>query len=417
MQNRGPPLAEFNRVKKMKNKKVKIFLRLGRKISFSLALFILVFAVTSFVKIQAAGNATGWPWGGTEEQSDGDFYNGLSGWETGVGWISLNGDNPEVPGGADYGVTIPSSDGAVTEYAWSENIGWIQFDPSSPYPTSNPNFSTKRVGNNLEGWARIVAVKDALAVGNSGNWQGWIKMSGIATDSSSYGVQVNSDNTLSGYGWSDELGWINFGEVGTGSFCSMTITPSTFTLGSAERPIEVTVTIGTPNADVAFDKFDSGENNYNPNAFNLDSASCNTGGSGSCSINVSATDRTKAWTVGIRASVPANPGCGTKDTTGTIEPLLNCNISCPSEYEVTAGETDKYGVTVGGESGCELDRCTEGSDPNNIIETSPSGSSCQVVASSSARYGSVDVTSATNGTGECTTTVYVKGPGWIETNP
>lgn len=176
----------------LKQKKVKKGLgKIGKRML--LAVFS-IFMVASFVEVYAGvgGPVTGWLWGGT-----GDGIGNSSG----MGWISMNGGN--VVGGADYSVDIPSADGNVSGYAWSENLGYINFDPVGPYP-AGPAYSAKRVGDNLEGWARFEEIR--LAGANAGGWLGWIKLKGA-----NYGVSINSsDGKLSGYGWSDELGWIDF---------------------------------------------------------------------------------------------------------------------------------------------------------------------------------------------------------------
>ena len=143
-----------------------------------------------------------------------------------MGWVSFNSTNcdsngngitdtgnyPQCLVGAtstNYGVTI-NSNGNFAGYAWSENIGWISFDPAAPYPAS-PNYAAcldlpgsaqacNGIGNyKAGGWAR------ALSYG--GGWDGWIKLRGA-----NYGVEVDKDTgDFSGYAWSDAvIGWINF---------------------------------------------------------------------------------------------------------------------------------------------------------------------------------------------------------------
>jgi hypothetical protein len=236
--------------KKMRNMKKTRFFSLGRKWVFTLALFLLVFAAASAVKIHAAGNGTGWLWGGGAGIS-GDGTN------TNVGWISANrlncdsnGDGttdnvnyPKCPSGSlaqpittddRYGINIPPGNGDVTGYAWSEWIGWLQFDPAGPYPATDcgtggcPSYSTKKDGINLHGWARITEIAREAGLGNSGGWQGWVKLQGTASDGKPYGVTINDDGTfckpgvpttylINGknecHGWSDELGWIDFSQV------------------------------------------------------------------------------------------------------------------------------------------------------------------------------------------------------------
>lgn len=162
--------------------------------------FAIFFSIASAVFVVKAGtehNVSGWLWSGTDDGF------GIS---TGVGWIATN--NLDFSGTTNYGTSIPEGDNLVTGYLWSENIGWIDFQPSGPYPVE-PNSGVRREGNKLIGWARILSIKDAGI--NSGGWEGWIKLSGLAQDGSSYGVEINpTTSKLSGYGWSDELGWIDF---------------------------------------------------------------------------------------------------------------------------------------------------------------------------------------------------------------
>ena len=138
-------------------------------------------------------------------------------WSENIGWISLNSTNcdsnndgitdngnyPQCPVGqtvVSYGVNI-NSDGTFSGYAWSENIGWIDFAPAGPYPTA-PDYPVKVTGNQLFGWARALApVGDPEA----GGWSGWIKLRGT-----NYGVSINN-NDFSDWAWSDMvIGWISF---------------------------------------------------------------------------------------------------------------------------------------------------------------------------------------------------------------
>jgi len=177
-----------------------------RQKSILIISLIIVFSIIGigsvlFVKTGTDYNVSGWLWGGTTED---DFNKPEK--STGVGWISTH----NLGEGDLYGIYIPSSDGSVSGYAWSENIGWIDFQPPGPYP-AEPSYSAKREGDKLTGWARILSIKEAADNNNSGGWQGWIKLSGTAQDGSLYGVKIDPvTGKLSGYAWSDELGWISF---------------------------------------------------------------------------------------------------------------------------------------------------------------------------------------------------------------
>jgi len=154
-----------------------------------------------------------------------------------IGWISFNSTNCDTDGNgqsnggagcpaagtamANYGVNISPSNGRFSGYAWSENIGWIDFAPAGPYPIS-PNYyacldfpgngqACDGIGNyKAGGWAR------ALSYG--GGWDGWIKLRGT-----NYGVSVDkSTGKISGYAWSDMvIGWISFSGSNYGAVTTM----------------------------------------------------------------------------------------------------------------------------------------------------------------------------------------------------
>lgn len=195
-----------------------------KKITFGVIIFVAFFAVASFSRLSsvraAVTDAVGWLWGGSEEVNDG-IRNGN---ETGLGWVSLNSSDAGA-GGVPYLVTIPLS-GAVTGYAWSENTGWIDFNPQDHCTTGVPaadqykavsctvpagysvgNGGVFRTSNtSMSGWARFVSIARESAVGNSGGWDGWIAL-GIGNG---YDVSISeTTGDMSGYGWS-ELGAIEF---------------------------------------------------------------------------------------------------------------------------------------------------------------------------------------------------------------
>ena len=219
-------------------------------------LSVLVLALCAGTGAYFKANAEGWLWGGTDDGA------GLT---TGVGWINTScssqvdtdGDNiPDAdlmicdggindlrscngPGavavctggvcanactvlsgrGINYGVSIPGS-GAVTGYAWSENLGYIDFAPAGPYPTvatgDDYAFPARRDGDFLRGWARIVGIKAEYEKipSNSGGWQGWIRLSSNNDPTQvQYAVDIaKMDGTGANptYAWSNELGWIDF---------------------------------------------------------------------------------------------------------------------------------------------------------------------------------------------------------------
>jgi hypothetical protein len=90
----------------------------------------------------------------------------------------------------------PDNDGS--KYAWGENVGWINFEPS--------------LGSG-------VTVTDSAVEGYAwGENIGWINLS-----TTNGGVDNDGNGNLSGYAWGENVGWINFAPTGAG----VTIDPST----------------------------------------------------------------------------------------------------------------------------------------------------------------------------------------------
>lgn len=119
-------------------------------------------------------------------------------WSENIGWIHFN---PVIGG-----VFLDDSTGNFSGYAWSENIGWVDFGPAGGFPAT-PNYGAKMdlPTGAVTGWAKAVAGGSA----ESGGWDGWIKMSGSAPN---YGVNIDfGTGNFSGWAWaSDVVGWISF---------------------------------------------------------------------------------------------------------------------------------------------------------------------------------------------------------------
>lgn len=173
--------------------------------------------LAQFAYATISETARGWAWSGNNS-TDGGY--------TGMGWISFNDLNPGA-GGGTYGVDIPSADGALSGYAYSGNgtvpedgYGWISFNGADLAGCVPALAQATRTGNNITGGARIISICDGNSDGdcsdagvdnlftNSGGFDGCISLAGAG-----YGVSVTgaSMDQLTGYAWSSDLGWINFG--------------------------------------------------------------------------------------------------------------------------------------------------------------------------------------------------------------
>lgn len=238
----------------------RIFPRKSWLIVFLFALFI---GIGSPVKHALAGteSALGWLWGGAEMLDVNGVTppnNGvIDGDENGLGWVSMNNRdcdtnddgtvdasehtaNPACPAGgtARYGVDIPSGNGNLSGYAWSEYYGWVSFNAGDVAGCPAGTCTPRRAGNTLLGWARILAIRDAGL--NAGGWSGWISLSDANFGGSNYGVTIDVANHLVSYAYSDELGWIDF------SITSISPIPPVATLKICEGSFQRSLTLVPP---------------------------------------------------------------------------------------------------------------------------------------------------------------------------
>ena len=93
----------------------------------------------------------------------------------------------------------------ANRFAWSENLGWINAQPSGP---GGPGVQVSDGGLAGYLWSENA---------------GWISVSG-----SGYGVANNGCGMLAGYAWSENTGWINFAPATCGGdpTCGVKIDPA-----------------------------------------------------------------------------------------------------------------------------------------------------------------------------------------------
>ena len=106
-----------------------------------------------------------------------------------VGWVNFE-PNVAAP---NVGATV--SDEKLTGFIWAENIGWINLDPND----DDPNTGVSNDGSRqLSGFAW-------------GENVGWLNFDpNVPADANDYGVTIDSDGHFSGYAWGENIGWINF---------------------------------------------------------------------------------------------------------------------------------------------------------------------------------------------------------------
>ena len=109
-------------------------------------------------------------------------------WSDTVGWIDFN------PAGGN----VKLYDNELTGYVWAENIGWISLNCSND--NSCVSGVDYKVINDGEGNLSGYAWSDTA---------GWINFA-PTFNSTDYGVKVAQDGTFSGYAWGENTGWISF---------------------------------------------------------------------------------------------------------------------------------------------------------------------------------------------------------------
>ncbi len=215
-----------------------------------IASFVGVFAMflvdTSVFAQTPPGTMNGFAWSDASDQADQTNFPGGGAYGRGGGWISFNSDDLTPPLTQSWAVTINPNTGAMSGYAYSSFLGatysggmnpvamnnasgYIRFTDIGEVTPSGPTAQMARLdiqNGRLEGWARACAVFQSGCSGAlldplaRGGWDGWISLSGTATNGQPYGVNILSYDPITGmaelygYAWGDiNLGWIFFKEV------------------------------------------------------------------------------------------------------------------------------------------------------------------------------------------------------------
>ncbi len=106
-----------------------------------------------------------------------------------VGWLNFE---PNIAG-PNVGATVSSSE--LTGFIWAENIGWVNLDPNDDDP--NTGVSNDGTGR-LSGYAW-------------GENVGWLNFDpNVPGDPNHYGVTIDSNGDFAGWAWGENIGWIHF---------------------------------------------------------------------------------------------------------------------------------------------------------------------------------------------------------------
>ncbi len=142
-------------------------------------------------------------------------------WSENIGWLNFN--SVSELSGESYGVSVSTASKSTggtdnfSGHAWSENIGWVSFgDNGCPSGQTVPcrsriSWTTGKVS----GWARACAGSingDCTGIDRTDGWDGWIKLSDDANVNGWAGKGVTIlANKFGGWAWgSDVVGWIDF---------------------------------------------------------------------------------------------------------------------------------------------------------------------------------------------------------------
>jgi hypothetical protein len=109
-----------------------------------------------------------------------------------VGWINFE------PNVASPNVGATVSDEKLTGFIWAENIGWIILDPNDDDPNT---------GVSNDGSGQL----SGLAWGEN---VGWINFDpNVPNDSTDHGVTIDPYGQFDGWAWGENIGWMNFNDA------------------------------------------------------------------------------------------------------------------------------------------------------------------------------------------------------------
>ncbi|KPJ55196.1 hypothetical protein AMJ47_01650 [Parcubacteria bacterium DG_72] len=160
-----------------------------------------------------------------------------------IGWVSFNCNNDydgdgtredhcAISGYVDYGVDVDDISGEFSGYAWSENIGWISFEPASvagcdhfvPAGATSCQAYIDFLDSKIYGWARACSVFDSGCSGtvtstSLGGWSGWIKFDGADSWYKTHLDNAPTPSELREWGWGDNvvIGWVSLNNIDAGA--------------------------------------------------------------------------------------------------------------------------------------------------------------------------------------------------------
>ncbi len=134
-------------------------------------------------------------------------------WSSNIGWVDFRS------------ISINKDNGLLSGYGWSPNIGWIKFHDLSKYPENGAKGNPARMDPNtgvFSGWIRACAGTKGGETPTNGadcrsmdprtdGWDGWIELADDKKSNDRVRMDL-STGKLSGFAWGGEVvGWLQFG--------------------------------------------------------------------------------------------------------------------------------------------------------------------------------------------------------------
>lgn len=270
----------------------------------------------------------------------------------------------------NHGVHV-SANGSMSGYAWSPNIGWISFNSGdvSGCPSGSCAPQLNRQTGAVTGWARAVAGTGPSI--HTGDWGGWISLSGSTYSVSATGCQWQG--TAWGGGstlGNGVIGWLSFsgpsyGVTGTGDACvsvsgadltAGAVTPVSPTAGTPVTLRAIATNTGTGASGSFPMLFQVSETGAVFNSASIPgiAASASQEGSASHTFSAAATYQVRAcanfttsWvSVATETNYDNNCGPWTSITVGTAQsPALSCSVSSSN---ISPGQSVTYSANPSG---------------------------------------------------------------------
>lgn len=155
-------------------------------------------------------------------------------WSSNIGWVDFRD------------IKVNQSSGILEGFGWSPNIGWIKFHGLSNYPAGGDPSTLAKVDLNtgkVSGWIRACAGTvggETSAYGadcrtmnsRTDGWDGWIELSGANHQNDGVSIDTKTGK-VRGMAWgSSVIGWLQFGAFFQPSTLSASCTGSSDSLGN-----------------------------------------------------------------------------------------------------------------------------------------------------------------------------------------